>query len=158
MPNWESGTFHSDSPEETFELGYELGEAITSEMARVCFLILLEGDLGAGKTCFVKGLAAGLGVDEREVSSPTFTLVNRYEEGRLLFHHVDLYRLPESADLLQSLGLEEVLDQPGVLAIEWSERLKGFSWPNGTRITFQVVDELRRDIRLERNGCEVTKE
>lgn len=152
MAQWENSIFHSDSPEATFDLGYELGEAMTSEMARVCFLILLEGDLGAGKTCFVKGLAAGLGVDEREVSSPTFTLVNRYEEGRLLFHHVDLYRLPEGTDLLHSLGLEEVLDQPGVLAIEWSERLKGFSWPHGARITFRVVDELRRDIQLERSN------
>jgi tRNA threonylcarbamoyladenosine biosynthesis protein TsaE len=84
-------------------------------------VVLLEGDLGAGKTVFVKGLAAGLGIDAGEVSSPTFTLMHEYRGGRLPLFHVDLYRLTGSREI-DDLGLEEVASG-GVLAIEWAEKL-----------------------------------
>ena len=84
-------------------------------------IVLLHGDLGAGKTAFVRGLADGLGVPEDAVSSPTFTLVHEYRGGRLVLHHADLYRLPPGGASLEDLGLDEAADA-GILAIEWPER------------------------------------
>lgn len=85
-------------------------------------VVLLFGDLGAGKTAFTRGLARGLGVDPGEVSSPTFTLVQEYH-GRLPLYHVDLYRLEERE--VDDLGLEELVAGDGVVVIEWAERWQG---------------------------------
>ena len=84
-------------------------------------VLLLSGNLGAGKTAFVRGLAEGLGIDPREVSSPTFTLVHEYRSGRLPLVHVDLYRLDRAE--LDEIGLDPDLAAEGVVAIEWAERL-----------------------------------
>ncbi len=84
-------------------------------------VIGLQGDLGAGKTTFVRGLAAGLGVDAERVRSPTFTLVNEYGGGRMPLYHVDLYRLAPAA--VDRLALREYLEGDGVCAVEWIERL-----------------------------------
>jgi tRNA threonylcarbamoyladenosine biosynthesis protein TsaE len=84
-------------------------------------VLQLSGDLGSGKTAFVRGIAQGLGIDPDEVTSPTFTLVHEYRGGRLPLVHVDLYRL-ERADL-DEIGLDSDLASRGVLAIEWAERL-----------------------------------
>lgn len=84
-------------------------------------VLLLSGDLGAGKTAFTKGLAEGLGIDPADVTSPTFTLVHEYRQGRLPLVHVDLYRL-EKVDL-DELGMDAELADQGVLAIEWADRL-----------------------------------
>jgi len=110
-------TFISHSPAETEALGEKFGRA-----AQGGLVIALSGELGAGKTQLVKGLARGLGVTAR-VHSPTFTLVNEYGGGRLKLFHLDLYRL-ETREQILSAGLEEFLEPDGVAVVEWAERLK----------------------------------
>ncbi|HXF11217.1 MAG TPA: tRNA (adenosine(37)-N6)-threonylcarbamoyltransferase complex ATPase subunit type 1 TsaE [Desulfuromonadaceae bacterium] len=111
-------TFISHSPEDTESLGERFGR-----VAQRGLVIALSGDLGAGKTQFVKGLARGLGISTR-VHSPTFTLVNEYNGGRLKLFHLDLYRL-ETKEQVLSAGVEEFLDPDGVAVIEWAERFLG---------------------------------
>jgi tRNA threonylcarbamoyladenosine biosynthesis protein TsaE len=105
------------SEEETEAAGERLGRTLGAGD-----VVLLYGDLGAGKTAFVRGLAAGLGANREDVSSPTFTLVQEYR-GRLTLFHVDLYRLEERE--VDDLGLEELVLGDGVVAIEWAERWRG---------------------------------
>jgi tRNA threonylcarbamoyladenosine biosynthesis protein TsaE len=104
----------SESEDATAELGASLGRSIQAGS-----VVLLEGELGAGKTAFVRGLAAGLGVEDDQVSSPTFTLVQEYR-GRLPLLHADLYRITVAES--DELGLDE-LGLQGVVAIEWAEKL-----------------------------------
>jgi tRNA threonylcarbamoyladenosine biosynthesis protein TsaE len=109
-------------------------------------VLLLSGNLGAGKTAFVRGLAEGLGVDPDDVSSPTFTLVHEYRGGRLTLYHVDLYRLDRAAT--EDLGLEEMGVGDGVLAIEWPDRLT-HSMPGARSVVIDIVDDTTRAIRIE---------
>ncbi len=104
----------TDSPEETEDLGVRLGEKV-----RPGTVVAFTGDLGAGKTAFTRGLARGLGVTDR-VTSPTFTIVNEYEGGRLPLFHFDLYRLSAPEELFD-IGWEDYLARDGVCAVEWSE-------------------------------------
>jgi tRNA threonylcarbamoyladenosine biosynthesis protein TsaE len=106
-------------------------------------VILLSGNLGAGKTAFVRGLAAGLGIDPEEVSSPTFTLVHEYRGGRLTLYHADLYRLDKVAT--EDLGLEEMGVADGVLAIEWPDRLS-HALPAAREVLIEIVDEHTRRV------------
>jgi tRNA threonylcarbamoyladenosine biosynthesis protein TsaE len=98
-------------------------------------VLLVSGNLGAGKTAFVRGLADGLGIDPEEVSSPTFTLLHEYRGGRLVLYHADLYRLEKAAT--DELGLEE--SQGGVLAIEWPDRLTHLL-PGARQISIEILD------------------
>ena len=110
-----SRSLETHSEEETAAAGRELARTLESGS-----IVLLSGELGAGKTAFVRGIAEGLGIDPAEVTSPTFTLVQEYR-GRLTLYHVDLYRLkPAEVD---DLGLDEMTLAGGVTAIEWSDRL-----------------------------------
>ena len=106
-------------------------------------VVLLSGDLGAGKTTFVRGLAEGLGIDPQEVSSPTFTIVHEYRGRGLTLYHVDLYRLERAAT--DDLGLEEIGVKDGVLAIEWPDRLT-HDLPGARLIRLEVVDDASRRI------------
>ncbi|HKV45081.1 MAG TPA: tRNA (adenosine(37)-N6)-threonylcarbamoyltransferase complex ATPase subunit type 1 TsaE [bacterium] len=107
--------------EETRRAGEALGVALRQAAERDAAVLALAGPLGAGKTCLVQGLARGLGVSGA-VRSPTFTLIHEHR-GAIPLVHVDLYRL--DAPDLEGLGLEEILDRPGVVAIEWAERAAG---------------------------------
>ena len=116
----------SNGPEQTFAIGKAIGE--TAKRGEV---YALAGDLGAGKTVFAKGVAAGLGVGE-EVNSPTFTILQVYESGRLPFYHFDVYRIEDPGEM-QEVGLDEYLAGDGVCLIEWPERIDELR-PAGVRI------------------------
>lgn len=121
-------------------------EAVARQLAgrlKAGDVVLLSGNLGAGKTAFVRGLATGLGIDPGEVSSPTFTLVHEYGGGRLTLYHVDLYRL-DRADTGE-LGLEEMGVADGVLAIEWPDRL-AHALGRAMRVEISIVDENTRTV------------
>lgn len=123
-----SGEFVSHSEAETFDLGIRLGEQLSGGE-----VILLNGALGAGKTVLVKGIAQSLGIDEEEVTSPSFTLVNPHQ-GRLLLYHIDLYRLDEGASAAHAVDLDEILtDEQAVIVIEWAERLGRYPLPENVR-------------------------
>lgn len=108
--------YRTGSEAETEAVGEELARTLTPGT-----VIAFTGDLGAGKTAFTRGLARGLGIDER-VTSPTFTIVNEYQGGRLPLFHFDMYRL-ESAEELFDIGWEDYLRRGGVCAVEWSEKV-----------------------------------
>ena len=150
--------FLSHNPAETEALGESWGRVITNGT-----VVALSGDLGAGKTQLVRGLARGLGVTSR-VHSPTFTLVNEYSGGRLRLFHLDLYRL-ETAEQIHGAGLEEFLRPDGVAVIEWAERMIGkhpttnIQQPTsneGTRVrrvSIEVMSETERRIVYEDPGA-----
>ena len=120
-----TGTWVSRDEAETFALGARVGAALTGGE-----ILLLAGPLGAGKTVFVKGLAAALGLDADDVTSPTFTLVDRHDRGRLTLYHLDLYRLPDGAQAAHAVDLDELLaDERAVIVIEWAERLGQYPLP-----------------------------
>ena len=140
----------SHSPAETEALGEKLGR--TAERGLV---IALSGELGAGKTQFVKGLARGLGISGR-VHSPTFTLVNEYGGGRLKLFHLDLYRLETRAQIL-SAGVEQFLQPDGVSVIEWAERLEGVGWKMDDgkikKVKIGIAGETERKIIYDDSGA-----
>jgi tRNA threonylcarbamoyladenosine biosynthesis protein TsaE len=140
-------TFISHSPAETEALGEKFGRA-----ARRGGVIALSGDLGAGKTQFVRGLARGLEISGR-VHSPTFTLVNEYGGGRLKLFHLDLYRLETTAQILNA-GIEEFLQPDGVAVIEWAERICDlrFAICDSKKVQIEVVSETERKIIYDDPG------
>jgi tRNA threonylcarbamoyladenosine biosynthesis protein TsaE len=143
MPTIPTGQFITHSAEETFELAYSLGELLTGST-----VFLLQGDLGAGKTVFAKGIAAGLDIDPAEVNSPTFTLVNAHA-GRMRLYHLDLYRLSGTPDEVREIGLEEMLnEQNAIVLIEWPERLGGWVIPNAYEVSLQDDGAETRRIEL----------
>lgn len=121
-----TGSWTSRNAEETFELGARTGAHLSGGE-----IILLDGPLGAGKTVFAKGIASSLEIDTDEVTSPSFTLVNRYDEGRLTLFHLDLYRLSEGASAAHAVDLDELLmDERAVFLIEWAERMGRYPLPS----------------------------
>jgi tRNA threonylcarbamoyladenosine biosynthesis protein TsaE len=135
------------SPDEMRALGERIGAAV-----RPGDVIGLVGDLGAGKTLLVQGLARGLGVpDEAHVTSPTFTLVHIYQGGRLPLFHVDLYRL-DRAEELEDVGLDDLYRQEGVAAIEWIDRIPEAAPPDVLIIRIEVTGETSRRVTFEPRG------
>lgn len=131
------------STEETIERGREIGARL-----RPPVLVLLEGELGAGKTTLTKGIVSGAGAaGEEEVTSPTFTLVHRYE-GRARVYHIDLYRISDLHDL-ETLGLEDVFSERAIVIVEWPDRLKlRTDWPV-VRISLEHISEVSRRIVVQ---------
>ena len=132
--------------EETEKIGSELGQLL-----RPNDLICLHGELGAGKTAFVRGVARGWGTKTR-VTSPTFTLINQYSRSdQTILYHVDAYRLESWADVVTT-GFEDILDSGGIVIIEWAERVQSFLSAQRLDIFFSHLDETSRTIRIVASG------
>lgn len=133
----------SNSPSETFRIGRHIGESLT---AGDC--VALTGELGAGKTCLTKGIAAGLGVpDTYVVTSPTFTLINEYPGKQAALYHLDVYRLGGSSDL-EEVGYHEYLMSRGVMVIEWAEKVSDAVPEEAWRVELAYIDETVRRIEI----------
>ena len=148
------GTTISNSESETFELGVRIGSEL-----RGGEVLLLNGSLGAGKTVLVKGIAHALGLDEEDITSPTFTLVNPHQ-GRLLLYHIDLYRLDEGASSAHAVDLDEILsDENAVVVIEWAERMGQYPLPaTAWRISISGDGDAPRQILINHLESDQKKE
>ena len=140
---------HTTSQEETMELGKRLGEKV---FANSC--VVLEGDLGAGKTTLTKGIALGLGID-RIIKSPTYTLIREYRKGRLPLFHMDMYRIEESGGASE-VGLEEYFYANGVCVVEWAQYIEDELPSTFLKVQIDRVgdDESKRVICLVPHGKE----
>jgi len=132
------------SPEETQQVGRRLGEA-----GRPGDVVLLIGDLGAGKTCLTQGIARGLGINDY-VLSPSFVIV-RELHGRLPLFHVDLYRL-DRLDEMGDLGLDDYFFDGGISVVEWAEKAMGLMPPEHLRIDLEYVSDTERKLKLQPTG------
>lgn len=141
-----SVSVESRSPAETYALGESLGRALAEGDT-----VALIGDLGAGKTALVQGIAAGLGVPpEVRVTSPTFTLINDYPGGRLPLHHADLYRIADP-DELYELPFADLAESGGALVVEWADRFDVLPADHLT-ITIAITDDTNRALTATANG------
>ncbi len=136
------------TPQATFDLGEKIGETLVGGE-----MILLSGGLGAGKTLLTKGILYALDFDVDEVTSPSFTLVNLYKTEKFDVYHIDFWRIDEKADAAAAVGLSEILeDETAVTIIEWSERLRNFSFPANTfRIMIEGDGDDARRISVDAN-------
>jgi tRNA threonylcarbamoyladenosine biosynthesis protein TsaE len=134
----------SNSPEETQQIAAKLA---TKLCAGSC--IALDGQLGAGKTQFVRGLVIGLGGDSRAVSSPTYVLLNLYPTPRMTVYHLDAYRVA-GADDLEAIGFSELLEQGGLVVVEWAERVRTLLPKESIEVRIDVVGENSRRIQIEK--------
>jgi tRNA threonylcarbamoyladenosine biosynthesis protein TsaE len=135
-------TYISHDPVETHSFGKKLGEMLHSGD-----MVALSGELGAGKTCLVQGIARGLGVaEEYEVTSPTFTLINEYP-GRLTLYHLDMYRLSGIGDL-NDIGYDACFNENGVVVVEWAEKIREVLPEDTLFILLEYLDENKRKLIL----------
>jgi tRNA threonylcarbamoyladenosine biosynthesis protein TsaE len=135
--------FISKSPEETMELGEQMAREL-----KLGDCLALYGELGAGKTTLIKGIARGLGIPEDEVLSPTFILIREYRAGRLPLFHVDAYRITKPEEL-QEVGLEEyLLSDEGITVIEWADRVEGIIPVGCIKIDFEIISPDERRISI----------
>ena len=137
-------TIFTLSEEETFELGKSVSRSLQGGE-----LLLLDGDLGLGKTVFARGIAAGLGVAPEDVTSPSFTLVQEYKGGRTPLFHIDLYRMgDDDPEELGTLGIEEILSSGGIAVVEWGDRLPRYHQRGAIRVLFYDLGEGSRRIEI----------
>lgn len=132
----------SSSPEETESLGERLAKKLSPGA-----IVALFGELGAGKTCFVRGVCRGLKVKER-ITSPSFIIINHYR-GTLPVYHIDLYRLKGPQEFL-FLGYEEYLFGEGVTLIEWAEKAEPYLPPETLSVSMRIIDETKRELSFSR--------
>ena len=138
---------HSRSPEETVDFARSMARRYAEKYPQgACYY--LEGELGAGKTLFAKGVASAYGVDPTQVVSPTFALVNRYGEGTLPVYHIDLYRIDTERELIE-LGLEDIEDERATMIVDWPEKLGHYRRTDAITVRLDVLDEESRQIRIE---------
>lgn len=137
--------FLTHSPAQTEEVGAALGKILNPGT-----ILAYEGDLGAGKTAFTRGLARGLGCTDM-VTSPTYTIVNEYLSGRMPLFHFDMYRLRSSDDLFD-IGWEDYLERGGVCAVEWSENVAD-AMEDAIRIRIEKLGDESRRITIEGGEC-----
>jgi tRNA threonylcarbamoyladenosine biosynthesis protein TsaE len=131
---------------ETRKLGEIIGAVVMAGT-----VLALYGDLGSGKTSFVQGLGRGLGVpDDYYITSPSYTLINEYP-GRFLLFHIDLYRIANPVDI-EDIGLYEIIEEDGVVAIEWAERMGKGLPPNHVKLQFEIIDDKTRKISIIPQG------
>jgi len=140
MGNVEQAEHISNSVEETEAIAAELATRLIGGQC-----LALCGDLGAGKTQFVRGLVRGLGGNARAVSSPTYVLLNVYDTGRLAVYHLDAYRVA-GADDFEAIGFAELLEQGGVVVVEWPERVWGLLPPDRIEVRITALGEDSRRI------------
>ncbi|NIO17100.1 MAG: tRNA (adenosine(37)-N6)-threonylcarbamoyltransferase complex ATPase subunit type 1 TsaE [Deltaproteobacteria bacterium] len=138
-------TIFSGNDQETRSVGRELVRILCPGD-----VVSLEGELGAGKTQLVKGVAEGMGIDpESQVFSPTFSIINVYE-GKQVLYHIDLYRLGEDWDELSRTGIFDVIGGEGVALIEWGDRAKNYLPKNTIRIILKILNDNDREIKMLR--------
>ena len=138
-------TIKTTSVKETIAIGKKLGKLMSPGD-----VIYLTGELGAGKTCFVKGIAEGLGIRGKDITSPTFIIINEYK-GKIPLYHIDLYRIGVIDDL-RDIGMDEIVYGKGVTAIEWAERIKDVLPDERLDITLKWVDDKTRSIEIRAFG------
>lgn len=134
-------TIISHSEGETFQLGVRLGTVLTAPAA-----VLFYGELGAGKTVFIRGVCSALGVRDGDVHSPSYTLINEYR-GTCLIFHADLFRLAGEDDLYE-IGLDEILDSDAVVLVEWAERMK-YGPLRAVSVHLRHLGQDDREVRIE---------
>jgi tRNA threonylcarbamoyladenosine biosynthesis protein TsaE len=135
--------FTTKSPEETIALGRELASLLTPPK-----LVVLRGDLGAGKTTLIKGIAEGFNAASQEdVTSPTFTLIHEYSGPSATLYHIDLYRVDTQREL-ETLGLDDLMSEHSVLLIEWGEKFERFQNERDVEIVLERVSENERRIKV----------
>ena len=142
--------YQSTSVEETESIAGELARSL-----RGGDCIALHGELGAGKTQFVRGLVRALGGPARSVSSPTFVLLNMYPGSRFTVHHLDAYRVASPEDF-EAIGFAELLEQAGVVVVEWAERIERLLPRNQIRVTITPTGDHTREIRIDLPNRDVT--
>jgi tRNA threonylcarbamoyladenosine biosynthesis protein TsaE len=136
------GNYTTSSAEETHALGKTLGGSLPAGSVVAFF-----GDLGAGKTTFIRGLADGIGIDTRSVCSPTFTFLNIYDGNQTVFHF-DLYRLPREEEFFAA-GFDAYFEAGGICCVEWAEKISGALPENTIKVIFSYLSEEKRQIQVQ---------